>query len=58
MSLETRNMVRWMRRNTNFKDVDIKLIVARAFKHDTEEKENERKLVNVALNFKWQYKNE
>lgn len=55
MSLETRNMVKWMKTNSLLNDTDIKLTVARAFKHDTEQMRNERSLVVAALNFKKQY---
>lgn len=71
MSLEKLKMVEWLKEQglvaapiTSIKERkayikrEVVLIVARAFKHDTEQMENERKLVTVALNLKRQYENE
>lgn len=55
MSLETRNMINWMRKNTIFRDAGISLIVARAFKHDTVQKQNERNLIQQAIQYKHQF---
>lgn len=52
MSLKTQNMIKWMKKNTAFHDAGISLIVARAFKHDTVQKQKERYLVQRAIYYK------
>lgn len=52
MSLETQNMIKWMEKNTAFSNSEIAIIVKRAFKHDTEQMQNERNLVQRAIYYK------
>lgn len=52
MSLKQQNMIKWMKDNTKFHDAGISLIVARAFKHDTEQMQNERTLIQEAIQYK------
>lgn len=55
MSLERQNMIKWMKNNTALVDHnEIAIIVARAFKHDTIQMQNERNLIQRAIQYKHQ----